>query len=65
MGNDESTIPESMRLYTKVTGDDSSLLPDAASIADHESIKDDSVIYLVLKNGGDWESIDIMEPPEE
>ena len=54
-----------MGLYTLDNGDDSSLLSDAASIADHKSIKNYSILYLVLKNGGDWESIDIMEPLEE
>jgi hypothetical protein len=38
-------------------------LPDIASVADHESsIRDDCVLYLVFREGGNsWESIDVME----
>eukprot|EP00558_Chaetoceros_sp_UNC1202_P002701 CAMPEP_0197246840 /NCGR_PEP_ID=MMETSP1429-20130617/23496_1 /TAXON_ID=49237 /ORGANISM="Chaetoceros sp., Strain UNC1202" /LENGTH=84 /DNA_ID=CAMNT_0042707607 /DNA_START=154 /DNA_END=408 /DNA_ORIENTATION=+ len=40
-------------------------LPDVAAIADHPSIKNDSVLYLVLRDrGGSWEAIDVFEPEE-
>jgi len=42
--------PEKMRLYKD---DKTTLLPDVASIADHhDTIKDDSVLYLVFRKAG-------------
>eukprot|EP01083_Nonionella_stella_P123164 370993_1 len=56
-----TAIPENMKLYKDISGEDSSELPDVAAIGDHDDIKDDGILYLTLKNGSQWESIDIME----
>lgn len=55
------TIPENMKLF--LSKDGTRELPDIASVADHESsIRDDCVLYLVFREGGNsWESIDVME----
>lgn len=56
--NNENVIPEKMRLYLSM--DPSSALRDVSTIADHNSIKDNSELYLVFSKGGDaWESIDV------
>jgi hypothetical protein len=53
-----------MKLYKDKSGEDASELPDVAAIGDHDDIKDDGILYLTLKNGSQWESIDIMEMTE-
>lgn len=58
------TIPENMRLYLQEDG--GTLLNDVATIADHASIKDGSILYLVFREGGDnWEDIDIARVEED
>uniref|UniRef100_A0A7S3VD19 Ubiquitin-like domain-containing protein n=1 Tax=Chaetoceros debilis TaxID=122233 RepID=A0A7S3VD19_9STRA len=59
-----TAIPENMKLYKDTSGEDSSELPDVAAIGDHDIIKDDGILYLTLKNGSQWESIDIVEMTE-
>lgn len=53
-----------MRLYLQEDG--GTLLNDVATIADHASIKDGSILYLVFREGGDnWENIDIARVEED
>jgi hypothetical protein len=47
-----------MRLYLSM--DPSSVLRDVSIVADHNTIKDNSELYLIFSKGGDaWESIDV------
>jgi len=58
------TIPENMRLFIDDTG--TKELPDNASVADYDSIKDDCILFLVFKDGGDsWEEIDVVQEMDE
>ena len=56
--SEDTVIPEKMRLFAKKDG--LQFLQDVATVGDHESIKDDSELYLVFREEGDtWESIEI------
>jgi len=49
-----------MRLFSKKNG--SQFLLDVATVGDHDSIKDDSELYLVFREEGDsWEAIEMDE----
>ena len=72
--NDARVIPENMKLFlpnddganTNVPGTE---LLDISSIADHEGIDNNSVLYLVLRDAdkgvNQWESIDVFDMDQE
>mmetsp|Transcript_2580 Transcript_2580/g.3972 ORF Transcript_2580/g.3972 Transcript_2580/m.3972 type:complete len:102 (-) Transcript_2580:2333-2638(-) len=58
--SEDTVIPEKMRLFSKKNG--SQFLLDVATVGDHDSIKDDSELYLVFREEGDsWEAIEMDE----
>lgn len=49
-----------MKLFQKKDDSSNALIDE--SLVTENGIKDDDVLFLILRNGNDWETMDIVEP---
>jgi hypothetical protein len=56
----QNSSVKDMKLFQK-KDDSSNALIDETLVTEN-GIKDDDVLFLILRNGNDWETMDIVEP---